>query len=607
MFKKNINYILPIFISLFFVFLPFSASASVYCSMNLSVNQSNRSVGVSTLVQSDIGSDFYDIYLDFGEGSGNQIIGKLDGTLNENRGYFTHTYSSYGDYEIILSSGNCEVREVASFPAPQQTQGCTDSNATNYNPSATIDDGSCTYPYVNLNFVVGNSCGGAVSGASIGINQDFGNGTSRTTDSSGFANFGVYTNTNVGWSVSASGFGGTSGTVNSGGGTTLYPSLTPTGGCVSAPTASISASPTSISSGGSSTLTWSSTNASSCSVSPGGWTGTSGSQSTGALSSNTTYTLSCSGPGGSDSDTATVTVAVGVPVVSISASPTSISSGGSSTLTWSSTNSPTSCTASNGWSGSKSTSGSQSTGALVANTTYTLTCTNASGSGSGSATVTVSGSSLPDLTSSVFLFPTTGFATVAQNFTALISNIGTASTGVGFSNFFQVNSGYNGSGTSYDRTPISVSALASGAVVSIVDSIAFTSAGNKSVRVCADKTSSAGGGVISESNEADSSNCTGWTNVTIGAAPSGYSVTINQAIGGTVRSNDNILNCGSSCYSPYPQNSSVTLQAYPASSYWKFDGWEGDCVGTGICSLIVNGLKNVTAVFSLRSFNYNEF
>ncbi|KND47950.1 MAG: Fibronectin type III domain protein [Parcubacteria bacterium C7867-006] len=528
MFKKNINYILSIFVSLFFVFLPFSASASVYCSMNLSVNQSNRSVGVSTLVQSDIGSDFYDIYLDFGEGGGSQIIGKLDGTLNENRGYFTHTYSSYGDYEIILNSGNCEVREVASFPAPQQTQGCTDSNATNYNPSATVDDGSCTYPYVNLNFVVGNSCGGAISGASVGINQNFGNGTSRTTDGSGFANFGVYSNTNVGWSVSASGFGGTSGTVNSGGGTTLYPSLTPTGGCVSAPTVTISASPTSVSSGGSSTLTWSSTNA-------------------------------------------------------------------------------TSCTASNGWSGSKSTSGSQSTGALVANTTFTLTCSNASGSGSNSATITISGSSLPDLTSSVYLFPTTGYATVAQNFTALISNIGTASTGVGFSNFFQVNSGYNGSGTSYDRTPISVSALSSGALVSIVDSIAFTSAGNKSVRVCADKTSSAGGGVITESDESDSSNCTGWTNVTIGAAPSGYSVTINQSTGGTVRSNDNILNCGSSCYSAYAQNSSVTLQAYPASSYWKFDGWTGDCVGTGICSLIVNGVKNVTALFSLRGFDYSEF
>lgn len=376
----------------------------------------------------------------------------------------------------------------------------------------------------------------------------------------------------------------------------------------SATTASISASPTSVTSGSSSTITWSSTNATSCTVTPGSWTGTSGSQSTGSLSANTTYTVNCTGSGGNDSKSATVTVTgSGVPVVTISASPVSVSSGGSSTLTWSVTNSPSSCTASNGWSGSKAASGSQSTGAISSNTLFTLSCSNASGSGSNSATVTVTSGSTPDLTASVLTFPTTGTAGSAQSYIATISNIGGATTGVGFSNFFQVNSGYNGGGTSFDRTAISVSALASGGSVNIVDSIAFSSAGNKSVRVCADKTSSAGGGVVTESNETDASNCTGWTNVTVGAAPSGYSVTVNPSTGGTVRSADNILNCGATCYNAYAQNSTVTLQAYPASSYWKFNGWSGDCAGTGLCVLIVNGAKSVTATFVLRSFNYKEF
>jgi hypothetical protein len=76
------------------------------------------------------------------------------------------------------------------------------------------------------------------------------------------------------------------------------------------------------------------------------------------------------------------------PTVSLTASPLSITSGSSSTLTWSSTNA-TSCAASGGWSGSKSTAGSASTGVLTATTNYGLSCTGAGGSGSASTTVTV--------------------------------------------------------------------------------------------------------------------------------------------------------------------------------------------------------------------------
>jgi hypothetical protein len=78
-----------------------------------------------------------------------------------------------------------------------------------------------------------------------------------------------------------------------------------------------------------------------------------------------------------------------VPVVSLSASPASITSGGSSTLSWSTTNA-TSCTASGGtFTGAKATSGTQVV-TPTTSTTYTLTCTGVGGSGSASATVSVS-------------------------------------------------------------------------------------------------------------------------------------------------------------------------------------------------------------------------
>jgi hypothetical protein len=70
------------------------------------------------------------------------------------------------------------------------------------------------------------------------------------------------------------------------------------------PSVTLSASPLAIASGGSSVLTWNSTGATSCAAT-GGWinavngvVATSGSQSTGPLTANTSYSLTCTGPGG---------------------------------------------------------------------------------------------------------------------------------------------------------------------------------------------------------------------------------------------------------------------------------------------------------------------
>lgn len=77
-----------------------------------------------------------------------------------------------------------------------------------------------------------------------------------------------------------------------------------------APAVTLTASPTIIGTGTAATLTWSSTKATACMAS-GGWSGvkaTSGSTSTGNLSTTTSYTLTCTGAGGSAAATASVTV-----------------------------------------------------------------------------------------------------------------------------------------------------------------------------------------------------------------------------------------------------------------------------------------------------------
>ncbi len=166
-----------------------------------------------------------------------------------------------------------------------------------------------------------------------------------------------------------------------------------------APVVTLGVSPGAINAGGSASITWSATNNPTSCTASGDWSGaksTSGSQSTGVLNTVKTYsyTLLCSNAGGSNSKTATVVVSSGSssnpPVVSLSASPSVITAGGSTTLSWSATNSPTSCTASGSWSGSKGVSGSQAITISTAGTySYSLTCTNAGGTGSAVTSVTV--------------------------------------------------------------------------------------------------------------------------------------------------------------------------------------------------------------------------
>ncbi|MCZ6642422.1 MAG: hypothetical protein O7F71_12660, partial [Gammaproteobacteria bacterium] len=169
-----------------------------------------------------------------------------------------------------------------------------------------------------------------------------------------------------------------------------------------APVTTLNVQNQTVNSGSATTLSWSSVNADQCQA-VGAWTGprqTSGSESTGALSSSQTFTLTCSGSGGSDTASVTVTVNApppAAPAVALSAADQVIDSGGSTTLTWSSSNA-TSCSASGGWSGTKGTSGNQLVGPLSTNTTFTLTCTGAGGSANTSTAVQVNAPPAPTVT-----------------------------------------------------------------------------------------------------------------------------------------------------------------------------------------------------------------
>ncbi|MEM6639946.1 MAG: hypothetical protein AAF610_08590 [Pseudomonadota bacterium] len=165
-----------------------------------------------------------------------------------------------------------------------------------------------------------------------------------------------------------------------------------------APTVSLTANPTSVAQNTSSTLSWSSQNATACTAS-GGWSGaraTSGTESTGALTSARTYQITCSGAGGEASATATVTI-LPSPTLSFSASPNTVTQGESAILSWTTSNA-TECTASGDWSGLRGVSGSTSTGALSQTSDYTLSCSGAGGTVARTVTVNVNAVPAPTLT-----------------------------------------------------------------------------------------------------------------------------------------------------------------------------------------------------------------
>jgi hypothetical protein len=78
------------------------------------------------------------------------------------------------------------------------------------------------------------------------------------------------------------------------------------------------------------------------------------------------------------------------PSVSLSAAPNPVASGGSTQLTWSSSNA-SGCNATGAWSGAKPTSGSLTINSITTATAYTLTCTGTGGSTTRSTIVNVTG------------------------------------------------------------------------------------------------------------------------------------------------------------------------------------------------------------------------
>lgn len=163
-----------------------------------------------------------------------------------------------------------------------------------------------------------------------------------------------------------------------------------------APSVSLVSTLSEVTPGGTTTLIWSSTNTDSCTAS-GDWSGSrpvSGNASVGPLNSDSTFVLTCSGPGGDASQTLTVPIEVPAASVTITAAPDTVDYDGATLLTWSTENA-TSCEAFGSWSGSKALEGTQTVSGLTSDSSFALVCQGEGGAGSGLVTVAVNDPAVP--------------------------------------------------------------------------------------------------------------------------------------------------------------------------------------------------------------------
>ena len=98
---------------------------------------------------------------------------------------------------------------------------------------------------------------------------------------------------------------------------------------------------------------------------------------------------------------------------------------------------------------------------------------------------------------------------------------------------------------------------------------------------------------------------TGACNVTMDPAQSvtanfsvqSFLLSVTNGGNGAVASNPAGINCPSTCGAGYASGTPVTLTATPNAGF-AFDGWTGECSGTGSCSVTMNAARNVGAAFS---------
>jgi hypothetical protein len=255
----------------------------------------------------------------------------------------------------------------------------------------------------------------------------------------------------------------------------------------------------------------------------------------------------------------------------LSASPSSMTlPANSTTLTWVVTGNPgVSCVASSFpdammWTGAKNSAGGSE---LINNLPagdhlFSMRCDKAGEAPAMDSVIVRVVNSGPDLVAGATT-PVTATVGVPLTSSGTVTNQGDINTPSSFPFFFQVKEFINGQWVYTDLSSGTTALLSSGASAPVTSpsSYTFVSIGNQFVRLCADKSSSAGGGWVAESDE--NNNCGPWTLVDVDPAQA-YVPSVTLSAGPTT-----VYTGGSATLSWVSANvSSCTASATPASATW---------------------------------------
>jgi hypothetical protein len=180
-------------------------------------------VNLNFLVQDGSGRGIPNATVSIGTDFGNGTVRSTDGSGFANFGVEQGSTVSYGASAAgFLSTGGTVTSDadpttvyatLGAIAAPPPPPPPPPPAPAPPPPVVTVPPAPAPQPlFVNFNVDVGDLAGHPLAGAVVTIDHDFGNGTTRTTDAAGAANFGVFAGASIGWHVSAPGHLSASGT-----------------------------------------------------------------------------------------------------------------------------------------------------------------------------------------------------------------------------------------------------------------------------------------------------------------------------------------------------------------------------------------------------------
>ena len=519
-------------------------------SVSLSASPSSLTAGNSSSLSTSLGgSASGSIYYSNHSCGGGSISGNSGSS-----GSFSCSYGSAGTYS-------------ASITVSREGVTRSDSETITVNPAI---------PYHTL--TVSKNGSGSVSGTGISCGSDCSESLQQGTSVSLSASYAP------GWTFS--GWSGCDSSSGSSCSLTMGGARTATASFTQLVASASLSGPSPVSYNGGSYLTSSSQNTTSCSVSGGGYATNSTTWWTGNLTSDTTFTLSCtkiSGAAGDPTSSFTVRVKPSNPSVSASTG----SCGGVVTLSYGSASLASSYrlhrNSGSGWSETASantTAGlpSSQSGLSFGDTyRYQLEAVNGAGSTFSSISSASASSACFD-----YSLSNSGGLTITQGQSGSVTVTATLTNGSAQDVTLSVSGVPSGVSASFGKNPVRPK---SGGDTSSL-----------SLSVGAGATPGAYPITVNGSSLGKS---TGFT-LTVAELPKfTLSTSRTGSGGGTITGSG--INCGTDCSEAYTNGTSITLTASPDTSS-TFSGWGGSCSGTESCTLSMTATKDAIAGFAAKVF-----